>query len=383
MRQPITISYLIPSLQTGGAENQLRHLLKMIDRSRFLPDVVVFEETGRDIRPIPPLSDVFALHIPPAGNSHIVRSIPCQLLGLARLLKHLRRTRPQVVHAFLPAAAIVGGLAASLARVPAFVVSRRSMLANYRKTALLATVDRFALRFARAVAGNCQAVTAEARECDRFPAGRCYTIYNGVDTTAFAPRNNREARRRLGFLPDDVVFGTVANFRDCKRHIDLVDAAAMLGDRTPHIRYLLAGADYGTRDQVAGRIAQKGLAGQFSLIESTASPQMFYDAMDVYVCSSSTEGFSNSILEAMASGKPVVATSVGGNREIVRHGETGFLVPPSAPANLAGALEILAKDADRRRRMGLCGRCLVQERFSLAGMVRGYEQLYMELLASA
>ena len=123
--------------------------------------------------------------------------------------------------------------------------------------------------------------------------------------------------------------------------------------------------------------------------EASASPpewatiEQVFAALDIYVCSSSSEGFSNVLLEAMACGKPIIATGAGGNPEAVIDGDTGFVVPVGSHQEIAAAAEILVHDPLRRREMGMRGRRRVEENFSLQKMTRATEQLYLSLLKSA
>jgi glycosyltransferase involved in cell wall biosynthesis len=116
------------------------------------------------------------------------------------------------------------------------------------------------------------------------------------------------------------------------------------------------------------------------LVESQHFPERIFAALDIYICPSDTEGFSNVLLEALACGKPVIATNVGGNPEIIVQSENGFLVPPRSPQAIAEAAEVLICDPGERSLMGLHGRELVKQRFSLERMVAEHEQLYASLV---
>jgi L-malate glycosyltransferase len=379
MKIPTKVTYVIPSLNRGGAEGQLMELLRRLDRRRFEPDLVLFEDTGGyDLRDV--VDHVSVLNTPAGGNSDWGRHAFGQMGAVAKLTRHLRRRRSHVVHAFLPAAAILAGCAAQLARVPCFVISRRSMLDHYRKNRVLTAVDRFPLRFADAIVGNCRAIAAQTVSEDRLPETKLLTIYNGVDTVRFSPQTGAETRQQLGFEPQHVVFAIVANFRECKRHIDFVHAAARLRDRVPHGRFLMVGAHDVTHDAVQAEIQRMGLGATFTTVIGTSTPERYYRAMDVYVCTSATEGLSNSILEAMACGRPVIATKVGGNPELVQHGETGYLVAPFAPEEVASAGQILASNPHLRHRMGARARSDAEAIFSMPAMVERYEKLYTDLL---
>ena len=375
----VRITYIIPNLNRGGAEGQLYELMRRLDRHNFEPDLVLFEDDGGyDTQGV--VERVFLLNTPAGGNSNWHLRAFGQIAAIVKLTKHLRRRRSDVVHAFLPAAVILAGCAARLARVPHFIVSRRSMLDHYRKSRILTAADRFPLRFADVVVNNCRAIAEQAALGDRLPEARSLTIYNGVDTVRFNPKSDANARQQLGFAPEHVVFGIVANFRECKRHIDFVHAAARLIDRVPRARFLMVGAHHATRDAVNAEIQRLGLGPSFASVVGTCEPEKYYQAIDVYVCTSATEGLSNSIMEAMASGKPVIATRVGGNPELVRHGDTGYLVAPFAPNEVASTAEVLARDPGLRARMGARARHVAETSFSMTAMVERYEELYTTLL---
>jgi glycosyltransferase involved in cell wall biosynthesis len=380
MKIPTKVTYVIPSLNRGGAEGQLSELLRRLDRRRFEPDLVLFEDTG-GYDPHDVVDDVSVLNTPAGGNSDWGRHAFVQMAAVAKLTRHLRRRRSHVVHAFLPAAAILAGCAAQLARVPCFVISRRSMLDHYRKNKVLTAADRFPLRFADAIVGNCRAIAVQTVSEDRLPETKLLTIHNGVDTVRFSPQKGPETRQQLGFAPQHVVFAIVANFRECKRHIDFVHAAAPLRDRVPHARFLMVGAHDATSNAVQAEIQRMGLGAAFATVIGTSEPETYYHAMDVYVCTSASEGLSNSILEAMACGRPVIATKVGGNPELVQHGETGYLVAPFAPEEVASAGQILASHPYLRHRMGARARSDAEAVFSLSAMVERYENLYTDLLS--
>jgi L-malate glycosyltransferase len=385
MSNRIRIVFVIPSLARGGAEHQLHELVCGLDCSRFEPTVVLFENDHQTCRYEvgSSVERTLSLNLPAGGNSHLYRA-PTILFGAARLARLLRELRPDVLHTFLPAAAMVGGIAARLTNVPVFIVGRRSMAGLYRRNShLLTWLDRMPLRFASALVGNCQAIAAEAVAIDHLNRNRVFTIYNGVDANVFHEGAEQDLRQQLGFCPGDVVFGVIANFDAHKRHIDLIRAAQKLRAPSRRAKFLMAGADRGELASLLSEIRGQRLEDRFVIRPATREPERFHRAIDVYVSASETEGMSNSILEAMASGKPVIATAVGGNPELVRNGSTGYLVPPYAPDAIAARAALLMNDAALRARLGRTARRAVEQRFSTASMVVASEELYTQLLAEA
>ena len=383
MSNRIRIVFVIPSLARGGAERQLQELVRGLDRSRFEPMLVLFENDRQachyEIENS--VERTLTLNLPARGNFRLHRA-PAMLAAATRLARLLRELRPDVLHTFLPAAAMVGGIAARLTNVPVFIVGRRSMTGLYRrKSRLLSWLDRMPLKFASALVGNCEAIAAEAVAIDHLDPGRVFTIYNGVDVSVFHEGTEPLLRQQLGFCPDDVVFGAIANFDAGKRHIDFVRAAQKLREPWPRAKFLMVGADRGELASLLSEIREHGLEDRFVIRPATREPERFQRAIDVYVSASETEGMSNSILEAMASGKPVIGTAVGGNPELIKNGSTGYLVPRSAPEAIATYAGILMNEPALRVRMGANARRTVEQRFSVAAMVIASERLYTKLLA--
>jgi glycosyltransferase involved in cell wall biosynthesis len=380
MLRPASIAYLIGSLETGGAEGQVMELVQRLDRTRFAPRLILFEPST-SLRVFGLVEDVFTLDIPREPVTAYRPRGYAALKAFLRLCRYLRRTRPDILHAHLPASCILGLPAGRLCRIPVVMGSRRSLTGSYRAADWTYNLsDRLITRFSRFMVGNAEAVTRELVEIDGLPAAKTATIYNGVDTERFRPGRSDFWREHYGWKNGEVVFGMVANFFSNKRHIDFVDAAAILRRQYPHTRFVMAGKDRGVMPAVRAAIARNGLSEVIQVVPGTSRPENLYAAMDVLVCCSDREGFSNVILEAMACGKPVIATAVGGNVEAVEDGSTGFLVPRRSPPSLAQAAECLVQDLALRQLMGRNARQRAEERFSVLKMVCAHEQLYARLL---
>lgn len=379
----IKVAYVIGALADGGAERQLLELIRHHDRTRFEPYLVLMEDINLD-RAAGLVSDSFVMSVPHAGNANWRSRIHQYVLAIRRTAKQLRKWRIQVVHAQLPGPCILGGFAARSARIPVFIANRLSMMNHYRrKSRLGAWVDQLTIRLADFNLGNSEAVTQELMSAGKCPPFKCGTIHNGVDTQKFHPANPATFRSILGWNEENVVFGIVANFSSVKRHIDLVRAADIIARSHPEARFVMAGADYGELTSVMREIERCGLSPFFHVAQSTPDPAEIFAALDVYVSASASEGFSNVILEAMASGKPVIATDTGGNPEAVVHGETGLLVPVGSPPSIAQAAKQLLRDPLLRRQLGNRGRARVEENFSLSAMALKNEQLYLDLLRAS
>jgi sugar transferase (PEP-CTERM/EpsH1 system associated) len=220
-------------------------------------------------------------------------------------------------------------------------------------------------------------------------SARLVQIYNGVDTTRFLPADTgREGLEPLpeGFAPPGtVVIGGVMRMQPVKAPQHLAEAFIALRERLPqafpNLRLVIVGEGM-LRDFVALSLSEAGVAEQAWLPGNREDVPDLVRAMDIFVVPSLAEGICNTILEAMASGLPVVATDVGGNPDLVQPGVTGTLVPASDPAVLANVLAAYVTDPDRRRREGQAARTRAETQFSMKAMVQGYMTAYARALGA-
>lgn len=378
-KSTLKITYVLGSLRDGGTERQVLELLRHLDRSRFEPSLILMEDVNlQQAQGL--IEQCFVLGIPQGGNSRWFFRSASMAKAVMRAQAHMKHLRSDIVHAFLPGPCILGGIAARMARVPLIIGSRRSLPSQYRagrRTAGWADTAAFSL--AHFNLGNSSAVSREMIRVAGCPASKCGTLRNGVDLQRFRPGLPSPIRQQLGWTQDEVVFGQVANFRPGKRHSAFVEMAAALAQRHPQARFILAGADYGAKSSVLRQIDACGLGTKIKVLNGCPSPEEIFAALDVYVCTSEAEGFSNVILEAMACAKPVIATDVGGNQDAVRHEQSGFLVPVSDVPAFSQRAETLIADARLRTMMGMNGRRLAETEFSLAAMVQAHQEIYFNL----
>lgn len=212
-------------------------------------------------------------------------------------------------------------------------------------------------------------------------------ICNGVDSGRFTPAQGTRGLLPVeGFAPpESIVVGTVGRMETVKDPLNLVDAFVRLhrmlpDNRKRDIRLVMVG-DGRLHSEVRTRVRSAGIEPLVWLAGARNDTPELLRGLDIFVLPSIAEGISNTILEAMASGLPVVATAVGGNAELVEDGATGHLVRPSDPGALADALRRYVEDAGLRRRQGFLGRQRVECEFSMDGMIRRYVDVYDELLA--
>ncbi len=321
---------------------------------------------------------------PTRGLLRLIGSASFMLRIVLPLARHIRQQRIDIVHCFLPHAYVVGGLAAILARGPRLVVSRVSSNFYMNERPIYRFMEtRILHKFAAAIICNSQAIRRELIG-ENVPEDRIVKLYNGIDLEAFAPSSARRrlARQHLAIGDDELVVTCVANLFPYKRHDDLIAALALIRAQLPQRwRLVCAGRDVDDRRAMLMRTASElGIGSHVTFPGSIENVPELLSASDLHVHPSSEEGLPNSILEAMASRLPIVATTVGGIPELVVDGEGGWLVPPCDIGALARALAAVVSDEARRTAMGRYNRDRAAALFPIDSSVRGYEDTYRRLM---
>ena len=303
-------------------------------------------------------------------------------LDCSALYSFARQWRPQIAHFFLPGPYLLGAPVAMAAQIPIKIMSRRS-LAHYQQNWLGARLaERVLHARMNAIVGNCRAILRELM-LEGVPETKLRLIYNGIESEV--PRQERRTARAALDLADEALIGiVVANLIPYKGHRDLIEALALAAPKLPPTwRVLCVGADNDLRPELEALAAAKGVAGNVRFLGQRFDVDRLLEAADFGVLPSrANEGFSNAILESMRAGLPMIVTDVGGNAEAVVNGETGIVVPPANPAELAAALLRMAEDPALRRKLGEAGRQRVATQFTLDACVAKYRTLYDELLTS-
>lgn len=379
------ILFVTGNLDVGGCERHLRQLLPMLAARGLRPVLYCLTHRGaladdleRDGVPVLAPS----LHLParmPVGLRRLLL-LPVTVLSLFFLL--LRR-RPAAVHCFLSAAYLIGAPCALFARVPLRLMSRRSLNDYQKDSPVLTRVEQFLHPYMHRVLGNSQAVLAQLRE-EGVPEERLVLIYNGVNTYVYHPATEDERvrlRQQQLIRPNTLVLLVVANLIPYKGHADLLEALAGIANQLPDDwQLLLLGRDDGIGSNLMGQAEQLGIYNHVRLLGMRNEVADFMRMADIGILPSHQEGFSNTLLESMACGLPMVATAVGGNVEALEEGVNGFLVPPRDPQSLSKALLRLAWDPQLRERFGQAAHRRCVENFSLDTCVSAYHRLYLSQL---
>ena len=356
----------------GGAQRQLVELLKGADRSRYAIEVI-----SLSTEKIAYADAIRELGIP---LTLIAQRGTWSWSAFFALHRALRRARPAIVHTWLFTADFYGRLAAKLAGVRRIISTVRSVETD--KPTHYVAVDRLLRRWTDGFIVNAKAVGDMLVQREQVPPAKLRLIYNGIDLKRLDPATTSAAIHRLiGARETAPLVGIVGRLAPVKDHETFLRAARLVTVEMPETHFLIVGT---------GRLNMRlreltrflALESWVHFLPNQADVASIYAALDLLVVSSRYEGCSNVILEAMALSRPVVATAVGGNPELVSP-ETGRLVPPQHPEALARTIVELLRNPVERRALGAAARRRIEERFSLARMVRETEAVYEELMEDA
>ncbi len=371
MNERMTLLFPITDLPRDGAQRQLLELVKGLDKKRFRPVVLTFRSGGS--------MEAEFKAIPRVRLISLERKKKSDFLYVFKVLRLLRRLEADVVQPFLTPATFYGLIPALLSHTPVKIVTERSGIGlrnaplGYR---LYLRAEDFLTRYADIVVANSEAGREYLIKRGIAPE-RVKVIYNGLNVTRLNSNGKdvERIRQALGLPTGGQVVGIMARLFPVKRHDIFLQAAALVNQAIPETRFAIVG-DGPWRSYLEALSQKLGLESKVAFLGEQREVGPYLAAFDVAALTSETEGCSNSVLEAMAVGKPVVATDVGGNRELIDNGETGFLVPFGDPKALSEAIIRLLRDPVLARMIGERAKERTIHRFSLENMVNQYESLY-------
>jgi glycosyltransferase involved in cell wall biosynthesis len=366
---------LIGSFNQGGSERQAVQLARLLhEDGRYEIHVACMDAAGV-LR-----EDVDRLGLVELPEYRLTSFYNWNAVVQVRRFARLLRDREiDIIHTHDFYTNVFGMAAARLARVPVRIASRRETI-GWRIGAQK-TVERFAYRFAHAIVANSEAVRLQLSREGVSP-DKVVTVYNGLDLKRVSPKEGCDRQAALG-LPHGLSgpFVTIlANLRnEVKDHATFLRAAARVHKKIPGARFIIAGeGELMAANQALA--AALGLGDAAHFIGRCEHVAELLALSDVCVLSSKAEGFSNSILEYMAAGRPVVTTEAGGAREAVIDGESGFVVRAGDDETMAARIVLLLNDKDRAQVMGDKGRLIVEHSFSCATQLERTTALYERLL---
>ena len=371
------VLHLVHGFYEGGSERQAAQLVRLLAESgRYRVRVASLYGGGPLRAEVERLSlgEIPVYELKSFHDRNFLRQ-------LRRFARHLRESEIELVQTHDFYSNVFGMAAAALARTPARVASRRETAGT--RSPAQKRVERAAYLLADRVVANAGAVR-EHLIAEGVSAGKIEVVYNGLDLARVAAPeglSREELAASLGLPAGRPVVSIVANLRlPVKDHPTFLRAARRVRERVAGAAFVVAGEGE-LEGPMRALAAELGIAGDTFFVGRCDRVAALLAASDVCVLSSRAEGFSNAILEYMAAGRAVVATDVGGAREMIEEGVTGHLVAAGDDEALAARVAALLAEPGRARAMGERGRRVVAEKFSCGAQLARIENLYEGLLA--
>ncbi|MFH1413980.1 MAG: glycosyltransferase [Candidatus Omnitrophota bacterium] len=371
-----TVLFLIDVLrEKGGAEKNLTQLVYGLDPEKF--KVIICCLKGGEVFEGLKKSGILAVTL------NLKRVYGFDALRKAnRLIRLIKKENVQVMLTYLEGSDFWGSIVARIAGVPVVISSRRDMGFNLKDRHKF--TYRIINRLFDRIITVCDALKEVIIQREKVSPDKLATIYNGIKTEV---KNNQTVKLKLkqsmDLEPTREIITMVANLAPVKGHKYLLNAAAKILKDGKSVQFLLVGAGKnGYEITLKDYVDKLGIKDNVTFTGFRSDISDLLSISDISVLSSTSEGLSNSILEYMAAANPVVATDVGGNKELVVQGETGFLVPAKDADALVEAISSLLFNKELRKKMGERGRSRVESFFTEEKMIRSFEQLFEELVIS-
>jgi len=375
---PIRITYVIGSLEIGGAERQLVRLINGLDKSRFQPSLICLFGAGPLQAELDEGVTVASLRLPSLRRNSRRNAVTTAIRLLGAVRRDIRRQKPDIVHAYMMTAYVLAAVAGRAAGTRIIIGARRGLVTHqeypYRRWRVFARTANRLIDFHLC---NSEAVRQLAVSQEGIPVEKTGVIHNGLDFDVQSAPVGLDPEWEVG--PGDGCAAMVANFHAYKGHLDVLAAVRLVVGRYPRFKLILFG-DGAERTAIERYVQEHHLASNVVLAGARLDAANLLSAFDFSVLNSTQESFPNALMESMARGVPVISTRVGGVPELVRDGVDGILVESGNPEQLATAMLELLDDAEKRGAMGEMGRARIQSDFSVRSMITRTEAVYLDLL---
>jgi len=369
----VRILFLVNGFAIGGAEVKLLELVKEIKKrspQTYYPIVCAIGQGG-------PLQERFEkmnveTYVFPKKHKYDVFLI-------YKVYQLLKKKRIDILQTNLYYADIIGAYAAKLAGMTK-VISWDAMTAPYHYGIKNLLAYRLASKWFVVSVAVSNAIKTKIIQERHVPADKTTTIHYGVDLQYFLDTKNQAYRKILGFHSKDIVLGTVARLSEQKGHRYLIDAIKEIVKKYENIRVLFIG-DGPLRKKLELQVNQLGLDSIIKFLGFRSDVKEILGVLDIFILPSLFEGLPNVVLEAMACGKPVIATNVSGIPEIIVDHQTGILIPPKDSNAIVQAIFQMLENPKKMKMMGKMSRKRVEEEFNLKKQVNSFIELYEKMLS--
>lgn len=374
MKKKIKVLFFIDSFRIGGMHRQILYLVKHLDRDIFEP--------------------IMCTSRPDGGLRGEYEKTGCKLLDLGwekaldpktvhRLIKVLNSQKPDIVFISMAQNLFYFRLAQLFCRKKAVQIGSFRALTfwkghlNKRNRFLDDLFSKWLYASSDTVVVNSDAMKDHySKIINTNPQNPIITIYNGSDFNFPITKSESNVKQELNIQDDDILIVMVARLDPWKDFNTLISVASIVAEKDPRAKFAIIG-DGELRNKLEYKISEDDLEGSVFLVGEKKDAYNYINAADISVLSTKGEGFSNSILESMYLGKPVIATDVGGNTEIIdKTGEFGILIPPKSPEFFAEEILKLMTDANRRRLIGEAAKKRIIQLCSIEKLVSSYTSLF-------
>lgn len=368
----IKIAFVIDTIEspTAGTEKQLLMLIKHLDRSKFQPYLCVLRKSEWLDKKYKE-SELIEIGVPSFAS-------PISYLNIAKFVRTLKRLKIDIVQTHFVEGSKVGAVAAKLAGIKTIIGTRRNQ--GYWLTPFELLVQKRLNCWVTGFLANSEDTRQWASRVEGLDPEKIAVIHNSLEVDKYARASDEQRavfREQLGFPADSAIIGIVANLRKVKAHDVFIKAAQQVAAQVPRAYFVIVG-EGPERANLEDLCKDLGLQSQVSFLGKRTDIPDILGCLDIGVLSSSSESFSNSIVEYMAAGLAVVCTDVGGAREAIEDGVQGYVVEAANPAIMAERIISILEDGAAER-MG----CLAQEKarslFALKSIIEKYQKFYEEV----
>ncbi len=379
-KRKINLLHIVNGLAIGGGELKLLELVKNLVEKRADKYNVTVCSVGQG-GTLQPEFERLGIKVFVIEKKH-----KFDLSQVFKVRKIIKEEKVDLVQTTLFYADVIGALAAKLAGVKAVIswdtVSHPPDSFEARLRHKLSY--QFCMRFVKKIVAVSEGVKKYLVEERKIDSGKIDIIHYGIDLSSFKTRNgflDKKTRSKLGIPDHKIVIGTVARLEIQKGHKYLIEAAPGIISKFPDVVFVFAG-DGTLRQELELQVNALGLREHFRFLGFRKDVKELLFAFDIFVLPSLFEGLPNVILEAMASGRPIVASAVDGTPELLEHKETGLLVPPKSPQALQSALLNLLEKEDKGQKLGQQAKRMAEQKFSFEQQFQKFEKVYDATLAS-
>lgn len=353
----------------GGTERQVLELIQGLDRARYVPTFAALQTSNYIERGDFPCKTQ-VLNIQSVSQ-------PSAIVKMLALAMEIRRSAIDLVHVYFNDAAVLTPFFSKLGGAKV-ITSRRDMGIWY--TPGILRLLRISNRFVDRIAVNSQAVKCNVAIMEGYPASRIKVLKNGMNGERFKSERDPGFRKRLGIRSGDYIVGMVSNLYAVKRPEDLIHAVSLIRQQIGNVHLVLVGGGPIEIEPLKEFVGRSGMSGCVHFLGRVPNAIPIIKHFDVCVSCSESEGLSNSIIEYMGCGKPVVCTRAGGNPELVNDGANGYLVNVGDVEALAKRIQEILRSETLRFTLGRNGRNRFQQEFTSDRMIAAYMDMYDEVL---